>query len=98
VAPFFDEEASVLRQLVARLAPKLVALYLGNDTSVDGDKLTEALGPAKRHGTVYGFTPQHFVHAKLLAAITGASGRLLSGCAFPVRRCLAPTDWLASQD
>ncbi len=91
MAPFFDEEAVAVGNLVAQLQPRRVTLYLGRDASVDGDRLREAVGAATPDVDVYSFAPDRFVHAKLLGVVTRDAGRLLSGSANLSRAALLAT-------
>jgi hypothetical protein len=88
-APFFDEDASAVQLLVERLRPSVACVYIAERTSVEGGQLRAALGVAAQRRVMLYQTP--FVHAKLIAAITGASGRLLGGSANLSRAALFAT-------
>jgi hypothetical protein len=78
-APFFDEDALALRQLISRCSPDRLTLYVGDGLSVNGSALKAALRTA-RDVRVRRFEPRRFVHAKLIGVVNqDGSGILLSG-------------------
>jgi hypothetical protein len=79
LAPFYDREAKALEALLQRLQPKSLHLCLGAGTSVDGQALTRVLERFAGEVNLIGFDPPAFVHAKLVGAIDGKAGLLLSG-------------------
>jgi hypothetical protein len=81
LAPFFDDEARALAGLLAALRPQLLVLYLGEHASVDGAHLAGLLARTPGKVELLGFSPPRFVHAKLLAVVTGGRARLLTGSA-----------------
>lgn len=80
-APFFDEQGDALGTLVDRLAPKRIRLYLTTTTSVSGTALLARLRRAQCEVETYMYEPDRFTHAKLLGAVAGERGWLLSGSA-----------------
>ncbi len=80
-APFFDEEGEALGALVDRLRPKLVRLYTTSTTSVAGPVLLERLRAADCEIQLYAYEPDRFTHAKLVGAVAGEHGWMLSGSA-----------------
>lgn len=78
-APFYDRDARALRLLLERVAPKQLYLYLGAGTSVDGGKLANVLKSFSGDVQLASYEPNEFVHAKLVGAVTGEAGLLLSG-------------------
>jgi hypothetical protein len=78
-APFYDRDAEALRRLLERVAPKQLSLYLGGGTSVDGAKLATVLDSFPGVVQLFSYDPREFVHAKLVGAIVGDHGFLLSG-------------------
>ena len=79
LAPFYDRDAKALETLVQRLQPQTLHLYIGAGTSVDGAALTAVLERFGGKVKLIGFEPPAFVHAKLVGAIKGKRGVLLSG-------------------
>lgn len=80
-APFFDEEAKALSHLVDRLKPKLLRLYTTSTTSVAGPALGQRLRDTGCELELYAYEPDRFTHAKLIGAISGSRGWVLSGSA-----------------
>lgn len=78
-APFFDSDAQAVANLVRVLQPKALWIYLADHASVDGPSLGRAMDGADEAHLMRYHAP--FVHAKLVAAIVGKSGHLLSGSA-----------------
>lgn len=81
LAPFYDENALALAELVDRLSPSRLVVYLGAETSVNGASLAKLVNGFGARAELVGFDPHEFVHAKLVGAIVGERGWLLSGSA-----------------
>jgi hypothetical protein len=81
LAPFFDDDANALANLLAMFKPRRLVLYLGERARVDGAQLNLVLAGAPGEVQLLGFEPRRFVHAKLLAVVTGGRARLLTGSA-----------------
>jgi hypothetical protein len=83
MAPFYDRDAQALRELIQRTAPHTLHLYLGRDVSVHGESLQhvlESAGAEVHIKRVLSDKNRHeFIHAKLVGAIAGNRGWLLSG-------------------
>ncbi len=79
LAPFFDQEATALAELIAVTRPRALHLYISKDASVDGARLHAVVQASQATVHVTGF--DEFVHAKLVGIVTGTHGRLLSGSA-----------------
>lgn len=91
-APVFDARLDALKELVERTRPRALELYLGADAKLDGELLAalfSGLGGTKIG--LHRFEPRPFVHAKLIAAISGGRARLLSGSANLSRPALLHT-------
>lgn len=80
-APFFDRDAEALDTLLERARPKIVFLYLGRGTSVEGRSLRKVLDRSQSRAVIQTFDPPRFVHAKMIALINRKRARLLSGSA-----------------
>lgn len=80
-APFFDSDLGALRALVARTAPRQINLFLGRDTSVNGERLQGLLHSLDAEVTIQLYEPHDYVHAKLVGVFTGDVARVLSGSA-----------------
>ena len=78
-APFYDPDGEALGRLVDRLNPDRLRLYLTGSTSVDGAKLSARLDSTGSAVTTFSYMPDRFTHAKLVGALTGNSGWLMSG-------------------
>jgi hypothetical protein len=71
-APYFDEHAEALAELIERLRPvREIHLYLGERTSVDGPALRATLERSPCTVAVHRFEPAQFVHAKLIDPARG---------------------------
>jgi hypothetical protein len=81
LAPFYDRNARAFAQLVERIRPKRLFLYLGGGTSVDGSVLASVLDGVSGQVEVLAYEPHEFVHAKLVGLVKGEAGMLLSGSA-----------------
>lgn len=96
-APFFDHELAALDQLVAATRPRRLVIYLGDGASVNGRKLAAFIQRGGQDSTVLGYrSPDgdpRYVHAKLIAAITGDRARLLVGSANLSRPALLEPAW-----
>lgn len=80
-APFFDEEGEALGYVVDRLRPKFVRLYMTSSTSVAGPALLRRLRATGCELELFAYEPDRFTHAKLLAAVAGDRGWIMSGSA-----------------
>lgn len=79
-APFYDEQALAVGELLETLEPRRVDVWAAADTKVDGAALKRVLsGTPDAH--VWRYTPDAFVHAKLVGVVTNAGCWLLSGSA-----------------
>lgn len=78
-APYYDRDARALGEALARIQPRQLNLYFGLDTSVHGPSLAAVVGAAGCEVHLHRFEPATFVHAKLLGAVCGDGGVLLSG-------------------
>lgn len=79
-APFFDPDAQATSALIEALDPKELFVYLADQSNVEGPVLRKALEGANGTPHLVRYSVP-FVHAKLVAAIQGSTGRLLSGSA-----------------
>jgi len=79
-APYYDRHARALAEALERIQPKALHLYYASDTSVHGPSLAQVIAETDREAHVRRFEPSRFVHAKLIAAISGGAGVLLCGC------------------
>ncbi|BCL16042.1 phospholipase D-like domain-containing protein [Micromonospora sagamiensis] len=80
-APYYDRDAAAVGQLLASLRPRRVRVLLTSTTKVDGSRLAARLTASGAAVEVAYYAPDQFVHAKLVGAITGGRGWLLSGSA-----------------
>lgn len=83
-APFFDHDLRALTTLIDATRPRQIELYLHHDASVDGARLVTALAASGAKVRVHEYTTDRaapYVHAKVIAAITGTKARLLAGSA-----------------
>ena len=81
-APFFDERAQALREVIQRCSPKEIHLYLGARVNVDGGALRHVLESSALEVHVHGYDPSSFVHAKLIGLVgADGSGVLMCGSA-----------------
>ena len=81
LAPFYDSTVQALAQLVSATRPQELHVYVGQRVSVDGEQLKKVLDASGAVPHVYRYDPDEFVHAKLIGAVVGEAGRLLSGSA-----------------
>ncbi|MBI4322565.1 MAG: hypothetical protein HY675_29085 [Chloroflexi bacterium] len=81
LAPYFDQQATALAELIRVTDPPVVHLYVGRDVSVDGEKLAGVALEGGRRVIAHGFRPNEFVHAKLIGIVQGDRGVVLSGSA-----------------
>jgi hypothetical protein len=81
-APFFDEHLEATTRLINEVSPRRVSLFLGELSSLDGAALQRLSNDVQGAFQLHRYTPELFIHAKLLAAV-GSNGRgvLLSGSA-----------------
>ena len=80
-APFFDQNAVALGRLIARLAPRNIAVYTTSLTSVDGLRLAHTLDRAGAKVSLYAYEPDVFTHAKLVGVVAGSQSWIFSGSA-----------------
>lgn len=80
-APFMDQHAAALEELVNATHPRQLHLYICYKLSVDGPTLEQVLQRLDCDVKLWSFKPDSFVHAKLIGIIWGDHGRLLSGSA-----------------
>lgn len=91
-APYFDEHAGALADLIERAAPsEAVRVYLGARPSVDGSALRQVLASAGCRVSVHRVEPERFVHAKLIGLVGPDDGLLVCGSANLSRAALART-------
>jgi hypothetical protein len=79
--PFWDDELTALTTLVERAQPQLLHIYLGAGAQLDGKRLLAFITARHLDATVWTYTEPRFVHAKLVAAISGSLAHVLSGSA-----------------
>lgn len=80
-APFWDEQLAALSRLLDATRPDSLHLYLGKGSKIDGSGLRRLLEERAADVRLWTYSEPHFVHAKLVAALEGETGRLLSGSA-----------------
>lgn len=80
-APFFDEHAAAVAELLRRTRPARVEMLLGRDASVHGPALVSALEASGAEVVLHGLDPELFVHGKLVGLVWQGRGRILSGSA-----------------
>jgi HKD family nuclease len=80
-APFWDERLAALSRLLDATRPGSVHIYLGKGSKIDGSGLRRLLEERAVDARLWTYSEPHFVHAKLVAALEGDTGRLLSGSA-----------------
>lgn len=80
-APFYDEKATALAEIIARTQAQRIHVVLGRDASVDGPSLATVLADSGAEVSVHGLEPDVFLHGKLVGAISNSRGRILSGSA-----------------
>jgi len=78
-AAYYDRDAQALAEALERIQPKALHLYYGSDTSVHGPSLAQVIAETDREVHLRRFEPSRFVHAKLIAAVSGGAGVLLCG-------------------
>ncbi len=81
LAPFMDQHAAALEELVNATHPQQLHLYVCHKLSVDGYALEQVLQRLDCDVKLWRFEPDHFVHAKLIGVVWGDHGRMLSGSA-----------------
>jgi len=81
LAPFCDPGAKAIASLASTFHPKRLCLYAPDRMAVDGPKLVRALRASGARIEVRRPDPQAYVHAKLIGAMRGKQGWLLSGSA-----------------
>ena len=80
-APYWDDHLRALGTLVERARPRQLHVYLGAGAQVDGKKLLAFVADRHLDATIWTYTEPRFVHAKLIAAISGSTAHVLSGSA-----------------
>lgn len=83
-APFFDHDLRALTTLIDATRPRQLEVYLGHNASVDGAQLVTALAASGAQVRTHAYTTDRaapYVHAKVIAAITGTQARVLAGSA-----------------
>jgi hypothetical protein len=80
-APFWDERFAALSRLLDATRPDSIHLYLGKGSKINGSGLRRLLEERAANARLWTYSEPHFVHAKLIAAIEGETGRILSGSA-----------------
>ena len=80
-APFWDDHLRALATLVGRARPRQLHIYLGAGAQVDGTRLLAFVADRQLDATIWTYTESRFVHAKLIAAISGSTAHVLSGSA-----------------
>ena len=80
-APFYDQQARAVREIVARTQPRRIDVLLGRDASVHGPALLDVLDASGARIELHGLDPDTYVHGKLLGVVWGSRGRVLSGSA-----------------
>ncbi len=90
-APYYDDGAEAVGQLLTDLRPRRVRVFLTKATSVNGNRLKERLIASGAPTDVLMYQPDEFVHAKLIGAVAGDQGWLLSGSANLSRAALTRT-------
>ena len=80
-APFFDQHAAAVAELLRRARPARVEILLGRDASVHGPALASALEASGAEVVLHGLDPELFVHGKLVGIVWHGRGRILSGSA-----------------
>jgi hypothetical protein len=81
MAPFYDRDALALSELISRLEPRRLGVYLGAHTSVHGPSLVSVVSRFAGQAALYEVEPAEFVHAKLVGVVSDDRGRLLLGSA-----------------
>lgn len=80
-APFYDQHANAVREIVSRTRPRHITVLLGRDASVHGPALLEVLAASGAEVTLHGLEPDTYVHGKMVGVIWEGQGRVLSGSA-----------------
>jgi hypothetical protein len=80
-APYWDDHLRALAALVERVRPRQLHIYLGAGAKLNGKRLLAFIADRHLDATIWTFTEPHFVHAKLIAAISGSTAHVLSGSA-----------------
>ena len=80
-APYYDETGDALGRMLERLQPGRVTIYTTSSTKVDGSRLLDRLASIDAKVSMFAYLPEVFTHAKLIGAVSGDRGWLLSGSA-----------------
>ncbi len=80
-APYWDDHLTALATLVERARPRQLHIYLGAGAKLDGKRLLASIADRHLKATIWTYTEPRFVHAKLIAAISGSTAHVLSGSA-----------------
>ncbi|MHA6622488.1 hypothetical protein [Pseudonocardia sp. DLS-67] len=78
-APFYDADAAAVERLVVALDPPRIVVHVTSSTSVHGAALRRV--SAGRELVVRAYEPDRFTHTKLIGAVSGERGWLVSGSA-----------------
>jgi hypothetical protein len=80
-APFYDVDAKAVEQLIMRLRPRKVSVYITSSTKVKGERLSSVLSSGEAEVDVFGYVPDDFIHAKMVGAAHQGRCWLLTGSA-----------------
>jgi hypothetical protein len=80
-APFWDGRFAALTYLLDRAQPRRLHLYIGEGTRLDGAALVRLLERRDCDANLWTYSEPRFIHAKLVACVTGSDARVLSGSA-----------------
>ena len=78
-APFWDGRFAALEYLLDRTQPHHLHLYISEGTRLDGARLRRIIEDRALDTTLWTYNERRFVHAKLVASVTGSDTRVLSG-------------------
>jgi hypothetical protein len=100
-APFFDHGLLAIGRLIERAQPRQLTVYLGRDASVDGAGLASLLRASTGESRVLAYAAADgrgptYVHAKVIAVVSGGYARLLAGSANLSRPALMALPWTGS--
>jgi hypothetical protein len=80
-APFYDENAAALGQIVDALRPQRISVYVTTSTSVNGASLRDRLERSMSEISIHSYVPDEFTHAKLVGITRNSTGWIMSGSA-----------------